>query len=101
MLPSYSSQVFWKIFVLTYVQTNFYFNDFFYKKQQCFAAVHCSHNRTIYFLKKIPAVPHAIYSAFIKLVFKEKSLFCLFVCFIAYEIMFKPGVCHCFSRVVI
>lgn len=38
-------------------------------------AVHGSHNCTIYFLKKIPAVTHAIYSAFIKLVFKKKIFF--------------------------
>lgn len=55
----------------------------FYIHNNDLPAVHGSHNCTIYFLKKIPAVTHAIYSAFIKLVFKKKF-------FLAYEIV-KPG----------
>lgn len=55
----------------------------FYINSNDLPAVHGSHNCTIYFLKKIPAVTHAIYSAFIKLVFKKKF-------FLAYEII-KPG----------
>lgn len=42
-----------------------------------------------YIFLKIPAVTHAIYSAFIKLVFKKKF-------FLAYEIV-KPGSWHCWS----
>lgn len=48
-------------------------------------AVHGSHSCTIYFLKKIPAVTHAIYSAFIKLVFKK-----IFSPPLAYEVV-RPG----------
>lgn len=55
----------------------------FYVNNNDLPAVHGSRNCTIYFLKKIPAVTHAIYSAFIKLVFKKKF-------FLAYEII-KPG----------
>lgn len=44
----------------------------FYINNNDLPAVHGSRNCTIYFLKKIPAVTHAIYSAFIKLVFKKK-----------------------------
>ena len=55
----------------------------FYINNNDLPAVHGSRNCTIYFLKKIPAVTHAIYSAFIKLVFKKKF-------FLAYE-MIKPG----------
>lgn len=67
-----------------------FFTHFFHvlHESNALPAVHSSHNRTIYFLK-IPAVTHAIYSAFRKLVFKKKF-------FLAYEIV-KPGSWHCWS----
>lgn len=43
----------------------------FYVNNNDLPAVRGSHNCTVYFLKKIPAVTHAIYSAFIRIVFKK------------------------------